>query len=363
MCINKKHPQFLPYSDRKPLKENDSVDARGITREFAKKTIMKGMQSQLQCPGCTNLFKDPRVLACSHTYCRQCLEKAVKKRKKSEGSDEESMFILCPECSLQTELPGGDYSQLPYNFSIQHVMDLMFYYSSPEPVPLVYCGLCRKDGVEDLPPAVARCTSCSVFLCKQCFELHSIDDFTKLHTTLSITERGEDAFFSYLIPDETGVRNCKKHNWKIFTYFCITCSKGICDTCTKQDHKMHLYAKPEDLRADYAAYVRELLSRTIRLQRRTESAIRTTQDLMSGIQLLAATQIEEVLRTQDVLTSALDGRLSVMLQEADKCAKEANDTSGSGSSSNGFIKVEQGGKKKTSSTMPAASPLASAKDS
>ena len=50
---------------------------------------------------------------------------------------------------------------------------------------------------------------------------------------------------------------------------------------------------------------------------------------MSGIQLLAATQIEEVLRTQDILTSALDGRQSMLLQEAEKCSAESksNDTS------------------------------------
>ena len=263
------------------------------------------------------MYKDPRVLACSHTFCRQCLEKAAKKANLSpEGGN-----IVCPDCGVETEVPNGDVSQIQYNFFIQHIMDLMSYYSSPEPVPLVYCGMCRKDGVEDLPAAVARCSTCSMFLCKQCYELHSIDDFTKLHSTLSITERGDSSFFSCLTPDETGLKNCRKHNWKAFSYFCITCSKGICEHCTKQEHKLHLYAKPEDLRSDYTAYIEGLMSRTTRLLRRTESAVRTTQDLMSGIQLLAATQIEEVLRTQDILLSALDGRQSVMLQEVEKYAK------------------------------------------
>ena len=142
----------------------------------------------------------------------------------------------------------------------------------------------------------------------------------KLHSTLSITERVDSGFFSCLIPDEMGVKNCKKHNWKPFTYFRITCSKAICDHCAKHEHKVHLYSKAEDLRPDYTTYIDDLMSRTTHLLRRTESAIRTTQDLMSGIQLLAATQIEEVLRTQDILTSALDGRQSMLLQEADKCS-------------------------------------------
>ena len=296
-------------------------------RESTSKTILRGMQSQLECPGCNQLYEDPRVLACSHTYCRQCLENEVKKAGRAE-----SEFVNCPDCGMQTEIPNGDLTQLQYNFFIQHIMDLMSYYSSPEPVPLVYCGMCRKDGVGKLPSAIARCSTCAMFLCKECYELHSIDDFTKLHSTLSITERGESSFFSCLIPDETGVKNCKKHNWKPFTFFCITCSKAICDHCTKQEHKLHLYARAEDLRPDYTTYIDDLMSRTTRLLRRTESAIRTTQELMSGIQLLAATQIEEVLRTQDILTSALDGRQSILFQEAERCSESVNSKSSKGDS-------------------------------
>ena len=140
----------------------------------------------------------------------------------------EGGHISCPECGTQTEVPEGDVALLQYNFFIQHIMDLMLYYSSPEPVPLVHCGMCRRNGVEELPQAVAQCSMCAVFLCKTCYELHSIDDFTKLHTTLSITERSDLGFFSCLIPDETSVKNCQKHNWKPFSHFFITCSKGVC---------------------------------------------------------------------------------------------------------------------------------------
>lgn len=404
---------------------------------------MKGVSSHLQCPGCNKLIEDPRILACSHTYCRACLDKAVRKtvnigapsstavptndtsntsllldynlrrilgsslnkeleeslskildphyfnsigleppvepkteqppkasagtkpagskrkKAKSKGKSQEAAaplasqgggataktepsaskkadskssksenkasksqnstmeVLVCPDCGTHTEIPGGNISLIPYNFFMQHIMDLMTYYSSGDPVPLVYCSMCRKDGVMDLPPAVARCSTCASFLCKQCYELHSIDDFTKLHSTLSITERGDSSIFSCLTPDDTKVRNCKEHGYSPFMYYCITCSKGICETCSKQAHKSHVFSKPENLRSDYVTYIHDLMSRTTQLRRRTESAVRTTQDLMSGIQLLAATQIEEVLRTQGILSSALDTRLSVLLREVD----------------------------------------------
>ena len=260
------------------------------------------------------------MLACSHTFCHSCIEKAVKQAKlTSEGG-----HIACPECGIETEVPEGDPSQLQYNFFIQHIMDLMSYYSSSEVVPVVYCGICRKDGVEKLPCAVARCSTCAMFMCKQCYELHSIDDLTKLHSTLSITDRGDSGYFGCLLPDETGVKQCKKHSLMTYNYFCITCSKGICELCVRGEHKLHLYAKADDLRPEYTAYIKQLMSRTNRLLRRTEHAIKMTQDLTSGIQLLAATQIEEVLRTQDVLSSALEGREALLLEEADKYATKSD---------------------------------------
>ena len=399
-------------------------------------SLLKGVGSHLQCPGCNKLIQDPRMLACSHTYCKSCLDKATKKTvdvssvpsivplpasagvgppsslepymlnydlrrilgsslnkeletslnkildggigntepgiekatavkfpeskshkkksgqkgkgtakaaatnggtptgpqtispldsspgakatSKSSGKNSTIEVLVCPNCGMHTEIPGGNISLIPYNFFMQHIMDLMTYYSSEDPVPLVYCSMCRKDGVLDLPAAVARCSTCASFLCKQCYQLHSIDDFTKLHSTLSITERGDSSIFSCLTPDDTKVRNCITHSGKPFVYFCIKCSKGICELCSWEEHKSHLFSEPENLHAPYVKYIHDLMSRTTQLQRRTESAVRTTQDLMSGIQLLAATQIEEVLRTRSVLSSALDTRLSVLLREADE---------------------------------------------
>ncbi len=321
-------------SDRKAPRQQK---ARLLDRpeEENSSTILKGVRSQLVCPGCKLLYEGPRVLACSHTFCRLCIEKAAKRARLTPQGGQ----ISCPECGVKTDVPEGDTTQLQYNFFIQHIMDLMSYYSSPEVVPLVYCGMCRKDGVDKLPHAVARCSTCAMFMCKQCYELHSIDDLTKLHSTLSITERGDSGFFGSLFQDESGVKQCKKHSLMTYDYFCITCSKGICELCVRGEHKMHLYAKAEELRPEYTAYIQELMSRTNRLLRRTEHAIKATQDLTSGIQLLAATQIEEILRTQDVLSTALEGREALLLQEVDKYAA----TTGAASSSNGAGDNGQGG--------------------
>lgn len=35
---------------------------------------MHNFEDELTCPICYSIFEDPRVLPCSHTFCRNCLE-------------------------------------------------------------------------------------------------------------------------------------------------------------------------------------------------------------------------------------------------------------------------------------------------
>lgn len=66
--------------------------------------------------------------------------------------------------------------------------------------------------------------------------------------------------------------------------------------------------------------------------------MKTTQDLMSGIQLLAATQIEEILRSQDILSSGLDTRLKVLLEEVDRISATTTSAAVAGDGSSGGSK-------------------------
>lgn len=335
-------PHFNSVGDLEPRAVKTPAPKSPASKSHKKKSgKSKGSKSQETVPGGVQATAQTKA---EGTGLTAAVAVATEAQKKSELESSKSAaksdldtdktksstieVVVCPECGSLTEIPSGNISLIPYNFFMQHVMDLMTYYSSGEPVPLVFCSMCRKDGVTDLPPAVARCSTCASFLCKQCYELHSIDDFTKLHSTLSITERGESSIFSCLTPDDTKVRNCKSHGWKPFVYFCTTCNKGICQVCSKEEHKTHLFARPEVVRPHYVKYIHDLMSRTTQLRRRTEGAVRTSQELMSGIQLLAATQIEEVLRTQGILSSSLDTRLSVLLREADAVAAGGGGTGG-----------------------------------
>ena len=54
--------------------------------------------SSLVCGVCMQLFLDPRMLSCGHTFCRKCLQTQVAKRM-SETEDK----IVCALCRQVTE--------------------------------------------------------------------------------------------------------------------------------------------------------------------------------------------------------------------------------------------------------------------
>ena len=69
--------------------------------------------SQLECSLCLDKFKDPRILSCIHTYCRQCIGEYVAKSKRVEN------FVTrfnCPICRACITLPANGVDGLQKNF-------------------------------------------------------------------------------------------------------------------------------------------------------------------------------------------------------------------------------------------------------
>ena len=67
--------------------------------------------SELTCSICLDVFKDPRVLPCVHSYCNGCLEGWVKK----SGS---SRTITCPLCKEASPIPSGGLNKIKNNYFV-----------------------------------------------------------------------------------------------------------------------------------------------------------------------------------------------------------------------------------------------------
>ncbi|NXE95575.1 TRI59 protein, partial [Menura novaehollandiae] len=80
---------------------------------------MDRLEEELTCAICYGIFEDPRVLPCSHTFCRECLDGLL------QPSRDFSMrrCLSCPNCRAVVEIPAGGTKSLPINFALKAVIE------------------------------------------------------------------------------------------------------------------------------------------------------------------------------------------------------------------------------------------------
>ncbi|KAJ1067533.1 hypothetical protein K5549_010651 [Capra hircus] len=80
---------------------------------------MPELEDRLQCPMCLEVFKEPLMLQCGHSYCKGCLA-SLSRHLAAE--------LRCPECRREV-----DYSSSPPNVSLAKVIEALQLPGDPEP--------------------------------------------------------------------------------------------------------------------------------------------------------------------------------------------------------------------------------------
>ena len=74
------------------------------------------LELDFNCVVCLNLFEDPTLLVCGHTFCRGCLETIYNKGRYHDR-------ITCPECRKVTNLFASGVDGLPPNIALKRLYD------------------------------------------------------------------------------------------------------------------------------------------------------------------------------------------------------------------------------------------------
>ena len=185
----------------------------------------------LECPICKNIFNNPKILKCLHSFCRKCLESYD-----VIGAGTNS--IVCPLCRKLTPIPSEGAQVLPSNFLLTNALDHLSVKSSKEYT--LHCTNC-----EDEAAATSRCLECAEFLCSNCVLAHRRIRVTKDHRILSLDTLQADK--------QTLHRPsfCEQHVDEMFMFYCVPCDRLICRECTILDHRGHKYAGKQVLLETY----------------------------------------------------------------------------------------------------------------
>ncbi|XP_029027687.1 tripartite motif-containing protein 59 [Betta splendens] len=142
-------------------------------------STMDTLEEDLTCSVCYSLFADPRVLPCSHTFCKTCLDNLLQVSTNYSIWRPLRLPLKCPNCRSVVELPPAGVDALPANVSLRAIIEK--YQSDSEPRPpscpehhrqplnmycvqdrKLICGLCLTLGqhqghpIDDLQAAFIR---------------------------------------------------------------------------------------------------------------------------------------------------------------------------------------------------------------
>ena len=191
----------------------------------------KQLDDITECPICTEVYTDPRVLPCGHTYCLKCIEAWSKDK---QPGDE----LACPLCRKEFTLTSNGVSDLPKNFFLQkflQAIELSSVESKTSP-----CEACNGGEV-----ATVYCVECQQKLCRACEEDHRKFKVTRLHNTVDIGDKiAKDAVFEAL------PAYCEQHKGDPLRIYCLDCKLAICMLCYIKSHNGHKCSDVNEVKDD-----------------------------------------------------------------------------------------------------------------
>ncbi|XP_050963921.1 E3 ubiquitin-protein ligase TRIM35 [Labeo rohita] len=104
-------------------------------------------EEDLSCPVCCEIFKDPVVLSCSHSVCRECLQEFWKTKESQE----------CPDCGRSSK------HDPPANLALVNLCEMFLkerkerHSSESEEICSLHSGKHKLFCLEDKQPACAEC--------------------------------------------------------------------------------------------------------------------------------------------------------------------------------------------------------------
>ncbi|XP_054664441.1 transcription intermediary factor 1-beta isoform X1 [Grus americana] len=241
--------------------------------------------------------REPRLLPCLHSVCRECLRVAP---GPAAAPAPDGPVVDCPICKHQCHL--------------KDVVENYFLRDSGAETAATSQGSSQCcTSCEDNAPATSYCVECSEPLCETCVEAHQRVKYTKDHTVRatgsSKAKEGERAVY------------CSVHKHEPLVLFCNTCDTLTCRDCQLNVHKDHQYQFLEDAvrnqRKMLATLVKRLGDKHASLQRSTKevcSFMRQVTDVQKRVQVDVKMAILQIMKE-------LNKRGKVLVSDAQRVAE------------------------------------------
>jgi len=227
--VDGKHKHSIdvwPSTTSRDVNSKQSVTQAASTPDDAE------VDKMTTCPICSQMFSNPKMLPCLHTFCLSCLEQSMPPSSSDGNADGE--LVVCPLCQISFQIPPGGLSVLPTNSLFARITGVRRTVSQDssqsQPVTVqsmpatpedMFCTLCAEGGACSSPPqAVYTCIDCNDdLLCTDCAAAHRKQRMSKSHR---------------LVPVDPGLDSspmCPLHESHAIESYCVNCLSPVCKLC------------------------------------------------------------------------------------------------------------------------------------
>jgi len=196
------------------------------------------VDNETECAICKEVFTDPRVLPCVHTFCLKCIQ--------GWGKDKfPGKTLACPLCRNGLTIPENGVEGLPRNLYVEKMLRVRELTSVEAQSTL--CNMCTYRATSEaakIDPATTYCLQCQEAFCETCASVHGKLKATHDHILYHIGDKvkPEDLYAQY-----PRANNCDKHVDEALEIYCNECRLVICMLCYIKDHSSHKCSDLQEL--------------------------------------------------------------------------------------------------------------------
>ena len=271
------------------------------------KTLLANLHEEVSCSVCMVTFTEPKQLPCLHSFCLHCLEGI----QRTSGRHD---VITCPECRRESQVPGGKLKDLPTNFRINSLLDVLAIRDCNSTG--VKCGNCDKRRVESF-----YCFQCYSFWCDECITGHNIIRANKEHRVLARKDF-EDQDIEVVLKRPAF---CSRpgHEKKELEFFCKKCQETVCSSCVVTAHDGHVKVLLEEAANEKKSQVMSAIESRKENVQRMRNKISKIDEACHNIEANVAKVKRSAQQFAESMITVIEAKKQQIFSEADHEAQQS----------------------------------------
>ncbi|KAL9953617.1 hypothetical protein ACROYT_G041063 [Oculina patagonica] len=189
--------------------------------------VLENLEASITCPQCSDVFKDPRLSVCLHSFCYKCLEQLW-------NHNSSKPTFRCPICQTDEAAPvegqASEVSNSPSNLHLNRLLEINKVKKLTEEH-----GIC--DNCKETTMLEVFCFDCDVFLCTPCMSAHAQMTVKKKHRERKLNDfQSVDYDMLYRRPIYC---EHERKDLEGIEFYCPECDAYMCGLCNIVDEEYH----------------------------------------------------------------------------------------------------------------------------